>query len=152
MTFQTSSGLFFPPLSFQIDFLFHPQLKQVPSFPISVFILLVYCYFPLQSSPCHSLISLSLFLQVCEIIYSHLKIYTQKPHIREHKTFVFLSLGFLLFQLFPFACKFNFFLLLNSIPLCISTMFFINYSFVRGHSDCSHFLAIVNRTAMKMPE
>lgn len=147
MTFQTSSGLFSPPLSFQIDFLFHPQLKQVPSYPISVFILLVYCYFPLQSSHCHSLISLSLFLQVCEIIYSHLKIYTQKPH----KTFVFLSLGFLLFWLFPFACKFNFFLLLKSIPLCISTTFFTNYSFVRGHSDCSHFLAIVNRTAMKMP-
>lgn len=147
MTFQTSSGLFSPPLSFQIDFLFHPQLKQVPSYPISVFILLVYCYFPLQSSLCHSLISLSLFLQVCEIIFSHLKIYTQKPH----KTFVFLSLGFLLFWLFPFACKFNFFLLLKSIPLCISTMFFTNYSFVRGHSDCSHFLAIVNRTAMKMP-
>lgn len=151
MTFQTSSRLFFPPLSFCIDFLLHSQLKQVPNFPISVFILLVYCYSPLQSSPCQSLISLSLFFQVCQIIYSHLKIYTQKPQIREHKTFVFLRLGFLLFQLFPFASKFHISLLLNSIPLCISTMFFINYSFVKGMLNCSHFLAIVNRTAMKIP-
>lgn len=77
--------------------------------------------------------------------------------MREHESFVFLSLAFLSIIFFrslllPLKLMISFSLQLSAFPVVYMIHISIALSSVTVHVSCLHFLAIVNRAAMSTAE